>query len=65
MWQVEHDEETKTILVTAPDGKSRGFCDTVLPYLKVEVDEASGELRPVLCNGKPRVVGLCQAVSGQ
>jgi hypothetical protein len=63
-WLVQRDPEKGTLQLTGPDGKTEVFRGRVLRYLEVEVDQQSGELRPVIRDGRPRILCLYQAVTG-
>jgi hypothetical protein len=63
-WLVQCDPEKGTLHLTGPDGKTEVFRGRVLRYLEVELDGPSGELSPVIRNGRPRILWLYQAVTG-
>src|SRR5438067_1835604 len=45
-WQVEHDREAGLFRLAGPRGQKDVFRNQAVRYLEVEVDPATGEMRP-------------------
>ena len=56
----EHDKQKRLFVLTCPDGKTERFRDNPARQLLVEPDPISGEMRPVLKDGKPAFLYLCR-----
>jgi hypothetical protein len=56
---VEHDREKRVFRLTA-DGKTEVFRDNATRYLVVEPDPVTGEIMPVIREGKPKFLWLCR-----
>jgi hypothetical protein len=56
----EHDRKKRLFFLTGPDGKTEYFRDNPAKYLMVEADPETGEMHPVLKQGRPAIVYLCR-----
>ena len=55
-----HDKSKRLFTLTGPDGKTEYFRDNPARQLLVEPDPETGEMKPVLRNGKPVFMYLCR-----
>jgi hypothetical protein len=56
----DHDREKRLFRVTEPDGTTVAFHDRAVRFLVAEPDPETGELRPVMERGRPKVIYLCR-----
>jgi hypothetical protein len=56
----EHDEQKRLFILTRADGKTEQFRDLASRHLMVEPNPETGELWPVVKNGKPSFLYLCR-----
>jgi hypothetical protein len=58
--RVEPDREKRVFRVVEPTGKTAVFRDEAVPFLVVEPDAETGEMKPALRLGEPQVLYLCR-----
>jgi hypothetical protein len=58
--QIDHDRERRLFEIIGPDRKMTEFHDRAVRSLVVEPDPETGELKPVVVQGKPKVIYLCR-----
>ncbi len=63
-FRVKHDRRKHILRITGPDGEIAEFEDGPVPFLVVEKDPKTGEVRPCLSAGKPKVMLLCREAGG-
>jgi len=56
----EHDEKKRVFRITAPDGQTTEFHYRAVQFLVVVPDPTTGELEPIVNQGRPRVIYLCR-----
>jgi len=56
----EHDKEKRVFRLIDAEGKVEYFRDNPVRYLVVEPDLETGEMRPAVQHGKPKVIYLCR-----
>ncbi len=59
-FRVKHDKRKHVLGIAGPDGETAEFEDGPVPFLVVERDPKTGEVRPCLAAGKPKVMLLCR-----
>jgi hypothetical protein len=59
-WRVDHDHAQRVFRLTGPDGQTECFRDRPLRYVVVTPDPETGELRPEIRSGQPRILCLCR-----
>ena len=59
-WLVNHDRAQGVFRLTGPEGQTECFRDRPLRYLVVAPDPETGELRPEIRDGRPRILCLCR-----
>jgi hypothetical protein len=60
VWLVEHDRQQGTFRLSGPGGKVEVFRDKALRYLVLEPDPESGQMVPVIRDGRPWILSLCR-----
>ncbi len=56
----EHDEAKGLFIVTRPDGKAEHYRDSPVRHPIVEPDPDTGEMRPVVKDGRLAMLYLCR-----
>ena len=59
-WRAAHDRARGVFRLTGPEGQTQCFRDRPLRYLVVAPDPETGELRPEIRDGRPRILCLCR-----
>src|SRR5262245_39851492 len=55
-WRTEHDREQGIFRLTGPDGQTECFRSQPARFLVVEPDPQTGEFRPQIRQGEPRIL---------
>ncbi len=59
-FRIRHNGRKHRLRIAGPDGETMEFEDEPVRFLVVETVPATGEVRPCLAGGKPKVMLLCR-----